>query len=238
MLIFKTNLILSFVLLCSLLSSSIFADSVSTHEATADSEATKKRIEEIFQSLDDGDYYFEEETLGFNSLMRDKFVSPFNYWLYLGPISKKQPTTIVRIEGDTGDVRMISRILEQEKVIAEFSNPNGLLNPVPLAPKSHWISQTTTWVAPWLGVLHASYDSPKLSSGQTFFRFGMYFLYDAFMIWAGGRNWFTRKFDLKTYGGNVAAALFLPRVLASYQHANAIRGHNRAAELKYTFYVD
>lgn len=230
----------SFFLAAALCITSVQAETFRSFESAETPDALRWKLVALLNKVDSNNFQYEPETMGFAYLYQSIFTSPFNYRLYAGTVSEKQSMTMIRLEGRTGDVNVFSRILEQEKLIKLdplYTGEGKEIQYAALTPKYHWIGQPLNWVAPWLGVLHASYDSPRLTTGQTVFRFSMYFGIDAVLVWAAGRNFFRDKFNAQKYAGNIAAALFLPRVIGSIQSANLVRGHNRLVELKYTFPV-
>lgn len=219
----------------------LYADSVGMYESELSEAEAQQALEDFLNKFDPDAFTFEDETEGFHFYVSSDLFSAYHYNIYGVHITSTIPETVIRLEGDTGDVQTLSRILEQENIIKAGSTlPPDVegKEPVPLEPKSHWISQSLNWVAPWLSVLHASWNSPRLSTGQTLFRFCAYFLMDGLMLWAGGTGLWSGPFDLSENGGAAAAAMLLPRIYGSFQHANLIRGHNRIAEMGYTFYID
>ena len=212
------------------------AQSARTFESPLPVPEAKEKLEELLQRLDNGRYYYDEETEGYTWRAQNRWYSPFDYDFYGGVVSSKQATTLIRIEGAAGDVRTLSRILYEEKFFVENSMPEDRNGAAPLGRKYHLISQPVNLLAPWLGVLYNSYGSPRLTRGQTFWRFMTYFFFDALFIYAGGTNWFQQgAFEPQKFSGNIAAGLAVTRIVGAYQSMNLIRGHNRVAELKFTF---
>lgn len=230
----------SFLLVLALVTGPLGADTFRSFESPDTPEVLRWKLVALLDRLDRNNYGYEPETMGFAFAYYDRFTSPFSYNLYAGTISEKQPITVLRLEGNTGDVYTLSHVFRQEKLV-RFDDPSlpgeQAYRYAPLTDKYHLISQPLNWVAPWLGVLHSSYNSPRLSTGQTVFRFSMYFGIDAVLVWAAGRNWFQNKWDGQKYAGNIAAALFVPRLVGAVQSFNLVRGHNRLVEMKYTFPV-
>ena len=214
----------------------LFADGKRTFESPLELTAAQKKLEELLRVLDKGRFYYEKETGGYTWRAENRWTSPFDYQIYGGIVSKRQPITLIRIEGDEGDVLTLSRILYEEKFFLEDSMPKDRLGAEPLGSKYHVLSQPINLVAPWLGVLYNSYGSPRLTSGQTWWRFITYLFFDALFIYAGGTNWFQQAaFEPEEYASNIAGGLAIMRIIGSWQSMNLIRGHNRIAELKYTF---
>lgn len=229
-------------LICSLVCvpflSKLNADSVRSYESQHNLDSTNDQITKLLKSFDDS-MYKDDESEGFSFRLNSGFWSPFNYDLFSGTLSLNNKLVIVRLEGDSGDVHTISRILEEANILKKGSTkPSEPIEPQKLEEKYHTISQSLNLVAPWLAVLHASWNSPRLTTGQTVFRFTAYLLIDGLMVWAGGTGLWQEPFNVKKYGGSIAAALAIPRLFGIWQHANLIRGHNRTVKLGYTFYLD
>ncbi len=224
------------LLLLLLAPSALFARNVSVHESPYPLDETKEKVEELLKQLDPEGYRQKDSTFGFSYHMAAGWNSPFSYHIYLGNITSRIPTALVRLEGASGDVNLLERILIQEGLLVHQEKEERRM--APLGSKSHAVAQGLNVVAPWLSVLYQSYHSPRLTTGQTVARFLTYFAADAFLVWAGGRNWFQEKWDPKRYGGNIAAGLVFMRILGGWQAANQVRGHNRVVELKYTFPLD
>lgn len=237
---FKKFSIITIILGAGLLgASSLRAESFAVFESPLSVTDSRYQIDHLLWQLDDYRYDKENESLGFSYLFSSRFFSPYSYDIYGGNISRKIPTTIIRLEGGTGDVRLLARILEQKQMIRTPPREEVEKHPArPLDPKSHLVAQGLNLLAPWGAVLYASWDSPRLSSGQTWFRFLTYFFFDLFMVYGGGSNWFRESFQPGKYSANITAGLVFMRLIGAVQQANLIRGHNRVAELKYTFYLD
>lgn len=219
------------------LPSSVLADSFGVYETPLTLQQAEARLPGILDEFHKEGYSEEEETLGFNKAYSSDFFSPYNYTLYSGTISLENQKAMIRLEGDSGDVQSVTRILELKGLI-EVPRRDFLPDPVPLTEKSHLYAQGLNLLAPWAGVMYSSWQSPRLTTGQTYFRTITYFLVDSLLIWAAGRNWFQESFDLSRNGGQVAAVMVLTRSIGAFQSANLIRGHNRFARLGYTFYLD
>ncbi|MCB1174378.1 MAG: hypothetical protein KDK39_12475 [Leptospiraceae bacterium] len=217
----------------------LYADSVRSYESGKESKATMEQIKSFLANFD-SEMDVDDETEGFRLRLNSGFWSPFHYDLFVGPVSRTNPDGVVRLEGDTGDVRTMARVFEIETILKAGSTQpaDERLEAVKLDEKSHLISQGLNLVAPWLGVLYSSYDSPRLSTGQTVFRFSAYLLFDGLMVWAGGTGFWQEPFNTKKYDGTIVAALMLPRIIGAWQQANLVRGHNQVARLGYTFYLD
>lgn len=226
------------VLALSLFATPLFAQEFGAYESRFDVQETRKEVERVLRKIDNEDWSEDEDTEGMAWLLENDFLSPYSYRIYGGRISRTIDTTVVRVEGGAGDVQVLSRVLEQENVLQAGAATLEDREARTLEPKSIWIGQGMNLVAPWLGVLHSSWNSPRLTTGQTWFRFLGYFLVDAFMVAAGGTNFFQESFDASKNGGAIAAGLAIPRMIGAWQSFNMIRGHNRMAEFKYTFYLD
>ncbi|MCR9143907.1 MAG: hypothetical protein NXI24_16795 [bacterium] len=216
----------------------LYADGVTANESQLSSAETEEAIQAFLTKFDPERFNREEETDGFDFLFNSSLFSAFDYQIYGGRISARIDQSIVRVEGDTGDVETLTRILELENILKPGSTAPPRGEAVPLDYKSHWIGQGLNFLAPWLGVFYNSYASPRLSFGQTWLRAGLYFLADGLMVAAGGTKFFSEGFDSSENGGLIAGMLVLPRIVGAVQTANLNRGHNRLVEFKYTFYFD
>jgi len=229
-------------LLAALFQSTVLtAEAFRTFESPLPLETLRWKALGVLDKIDRNNYAFESESQGFAYSYYNLRTSAFSYRIYGGTLTEKQPTTLLRVEGRTGDVYVLGRVFQQEGLvkIETPTLPNGdPISYAPLSPKYHLIGQPLNLIAPWLGVLHASYDSPRLTTGQTVFRFTMYFGVDAVLVWAAGRNFFRDSWNPQKYAGNIAAVLVVPRIVGAVQSFNLIRGHNRLAELKYTFPIN
>ncbi len=190
----------------------------------------------------------EDETLGFSYRFTSRWSSPYDYSIFIGRISRKNPAVIVRLEGSKGHIYSFARILESENVL----NPGGIPGypeGIPGYPedisayrnpgfKYHGISQGLNLIAPWASVLYQGAYSPVMSSGSMWTRFFMYLAADVILVSAAGTDFYRQSWDPVKYQDRIAIALALPRLVGMYQSWNATRAHNRIAELKYTFPVD
>ncbi len=225
-------------LLSALIATPLAAQSARSFESALNPEQARAEAERILNKVDPGAFDPEPNTEGFLWRFDSQLFSAFSYGIFGGVVSARNPRTVLRIEGAAGDVRILARILEQENLIPAGSTLFPEREPVALETKSHLSAQGLNLIAPWLGVLYTSWDSPRLTRGQTWFRFLGYFFLDAVLISAAGTNFYQESFDTSKRGGAVAAAVLIPRMLGAWQAADLIRGHNRLAELKYTFYID
>ncbi len=226
------------LLLSLLISAPLAAQSARSYESALNVEQARAEAERILNKIDPGAFNPEPNTEGFVWRFDSQLLSAFSYGIFGGVVSARNPRTVLRIEGAAGDVRILARIMEQENLIPAGSTLFPGREPVALEEKSHLSAQSLNLLAPWLGVLYTSWDSPRLTRGQTWFRFLGYFFLDAVLISAAGTNFYQESFDTSKRGGAVAAAVLIPRMLGAWQAADLIRGHNRLAELKYTFYID
>ncbi|MBI41706.1 MAG: hypothetical protein CMF59_19095 [Leptospiraceae bacterium] len=229
--------ILTIALICALSTSGLAADTFGVYQTPLELQVAESKLPGILDEFQKDGYSEEEETLGFSKAWSSDFFSPYNYSIYTGTVSLNNKNTIIRLEGDSGDVKSITRILELKGFI-EVPRQEYLPEPITLYEKSHLYAQGLNFLAPWAGVMYTSWDSPRLTTGQTYYRTIMYFLVDSFLIWAAGRNWFQEPFDISKNGGQVAAVMVLTRSIGAFQSANLIRGHNRFARMGYTFYLE
>ena len=218
----------------------LLAQTSGVYESARDVEITRARVEEILNRLDEGNFHFSEETAGFDFMIESGFFSPFDYRIYGGPLSEKKPRTIIRMESGRGDVDVFASIFYRESLLAESP---FLLSPDdpafrPLAPKSHIPAQGANLIAPSLGVLEASRNSPRLSGKETLWQFLGYLALDAVIYRAAGSRWFQTGFRPGENQNNIVAGLLAIRLYGAFRNANLVRGHNRIAILGYTFALE
>lgn len=227
-----------FLIVLLILSGTLYADSFAVYETNnRDIESVRSELNAVMSEFNGNGYERAEETFGFSYAYSSYFFSPYDYFILLGKVSERKPVTMLRIEGNDGDVNAISQILAQKGIINyEYKNPFAKAQT--LEEKSHFYGQGLNLLFPWAGVIYSAYDSPMLTSGQAWFRGITYFLVDSFLIWAAGRNWFQDAWDPSKYGGNIAAVMVTTRLIGAFQTAQFVRGHNRYARLGYTFYLD
>ena len=224
-------------IVCLLAASNLSADTFGVYQTPLEIQIAETKLPALLDEFQKDGYTEEEETLGFSKAWSSDFFSPFNYSIYTGTVSLENKSALIRLEGDSGDVKSITRILEIKGFI-DVPRQEYLPEPITLTEKSHFYAQGLNLIAPWAGVMYTSWDSPRLTTGQTYFRGIMYFIVDSMLIWAAGRNWFQEPFDLSKNGGQVAAVMILTRSIGAFQSANLVRGHNRFARLGYTFYLE
>lgn len=212
------------------------ARAFNSFEAQRKTDEAKEDVVRILQKIDPNGFYPVDETLGFKYAWKSRWLSPFNYTIYIQDLSMQKPVPIIRVEGNRGDVLSFSRVFTIEGIVKTETNEDLVFRK--LQPKSHVVAQGLNLLSPSLGVLYTSYDSPSLSTGQTVGRSLTYLGVDAFLIWAVGRNGWRDKFDPGRRGGAIAAALLVPRIVSGFQASALVRGHNTFAEAGYTFALD
>jgi hypothetical protein len=248
------------VLMLTILSGELGAESFRSFESPSSQDEAKKKIEDVLNKIAPNGYRYLPETIGFSCLIEERWNSPFEYRIFIGAVSKKIPTTLIRIEGDDGEVRTLSRVFELEGIYSSGKPEEGMK---PLHRKSHIVSQGLNWIAPWIGTFYDGYHSPRITTKEMFMRSFYYFLYDAFAVYAGSRNFFVgkpkKKYPSITFedindglskvlpqyfesrdpiqenAGGIMALMFLSRAFASYDSFRMTSGHNTLVELKYTF---
>ncbi len=210
------------------------------HESELTIEEARWALDRFLYGFDRGSYFSDDETEGFHFLYSSHPLSAFDYDIYGTTVSSSIDQTVIRIEGGTGDAETMARVLELEGLLTKGSTvpADASGDPVALSEKSHLISQSLNLAAPWLGIWYNTYNTPRLSLGQTWFRFGAYFLADGLLLWAGGTKLWSGKFDAGENQAYIIGALAIPRAVGALQSFNLVRGHNKLAELKYTFYLD
>lgn len=213
------------------------ARGVHVYESGKSPEILKQDLEAALNKLDEDNFYDEEETSGFRYHVTNKWGSPFYYDFYIGPLSTKNPVTLLRVETGDGDVTVMERMLELEKVINRDDPMYDADQMEEPGFKYHAISQGLNLVAPWLSVLYQGHHSPRMTSSQMWGRFAAYLIADIFVIGAGGTGGFQEAWNPGDPKNNtyIVAGLVLMRILGSYQALNMTRGHNRVARVGYTF---
>ncbi|MBX7058438.1 MAG: hypothetical protein K1X75_10275 [Leptospirales bacterium] len=226
------------VLLMLFASNALLAQSFRAFDLPGSAEQAQTGVRAALQKIDPEGSQDEAESLGFAWRISDRWNSPFAYNIFAGSITARNSRGVLRIEGPIGNVLTLSRVMELEGVLAPGSTAAVRGDPQKPGEKSHVVSQGLNFVAPWLGTLYNSYDSPLLTRGQTWLRFFGYFFLDAFLVAAGGTRLFSERFDSRANGGAIAVALLFPRVVHGISSANLVRGNNRLYELGYTFYLE
>jgi hypothetical protein len=209
-------------------------------ESERSTEETEKVIKSILDEADPDGYDLPEETVGFHSLYESTLFSPFNYKIFVGPISQTLPGSMIRIEAPEGNGLVLSRMMEMNELMDRESVPHGTSqgDPRKVYYKNHFASQGLNLIAPWIGVFYNGYESPSLTSSQVKYRAAAFFLMDAFLVGAGGTNGFQEPFNASKHGDKIAAGLALTRMYGAYQSWADIQSNNQLLELRYTFYFD
>ncbi len=213
----------------------LFSDDFYSFESHQTLNNSKTKIEEILNKIDKDNFKMIDETLGFEYGWISRWISPFNYKIYLTSMEFKKDYVIIRIEGSGGDALSFRTIFHHEKLSKE--DLSGIKFDS-ISYKNHFLGQTLNFIHPALGIIYAGYHSPSLTTSQIWKRSIWYFVADTFLIWAGGRNWFRSKWDPAKYSGNIIGSMIFIRTLSGIQNANLIRGHNRFVQLGYTFPLD
>ena len=216
----------------------LYGRSTVTYESSNKILEARSKIEDLLGQMDRDGYYFQKKTMGFSYLIVNRFLSPFSYKIYIGAISSKIPMTIIRLEGNRGDIEMLTEMQRQDLIIKTYKLIPENTSPVYLSEKSHLAAQGLNLIAPWLAIPYCAYRSPRLAFSQAWMRSLVYLIIDMIVISAGGTNLYREGFQPGKYSGVIAAGLILNRILGSIQNTNLIRGHNRVSRLKYTFYLD
>ncbi len=220
-----------------LLNASLGAQNILAFESPLAAKEAQAQITAVLDQMDKTGYELEPETLGFTFRAVNRFKSPFSYDIYGGSISRKINKTVIRLEGGAGDVQMFTRILEQKNIITTNRTPPDDVQPRALNRKSQWALQGVNFLAPWAGVIYGAWDSPRLTRGQTFWRALGFMLLDFLAVYGSGSNWFREPFDAGKWNNSIIGGLLVTRALGAWQNGDLIRGHNRVAELKFTFYL-
>lgn len=218
-----------------LIVSTLFAQDFYSFESTLSLENTKDKIDQILNKIDEGNFKMIDETLGFEYGWVSRWISPFNYKVYLTKLTKNPNLVIIRVEGNGGDALSLRSIFYHEKLnkdeLSDFKWKS-------IEYKNHFFGQSLNLIHPVLGIIYAGYNSPSLTKSQMWSRSIWYFTIDTFLIWAAGRNWFQSKWDPAKYSGNILGTMLFIRTISGYQNLNLVRGHNRFVRLGYTFALD
>lgn len=219
-------------LLLFLYSSSLLAVDFYSLESRYNLEETRFRVEELLKKIDDGNFKMIDETLGFHYGWVSRWLSPFSYKIYVTALETRNPVTILRVEGNSGDALAFRFLFYQEKLSKEELEDFSFQ---PLKPKNHLFSQTLNFLHPALAVIYNNYESPVLTASQAWWRGFWYFTLDALLIWAAGKNWFSSRWNPEKYKENIIGVMILTRAIGSIQSMNLTRAHNRYYRLGYQF---
>ena len=113
------------VLMLIILSGELGAESFRSFESPSSQDEAKQKIEDVLNKIAPNGYRYLPETIGFSYLIEERWNSPFEYRIFIGAVSKKIPTTLIRIEGDDGEVRTLSRVFELEESIRPVNPKRG-----------------------------------------------------------------------------------------------------------------
>ena len=231
-----TKIITAFLIFFALFSLS--AESVRSFESPLQLKLLKEHIEKALNKIDEGNFNEEEETAGFAHLYENGWLSAYDYNIYIGTIFANKTQSIVRIEGDAGDVATIARILDLERVINRDSSLSKKGQLYKITSKYHIFAQPLNLISPSLSTLYQSYRSPRLSTGQTVTRALNYFLLDVLAYWVGGSAFFTSRHSPQRNREVMLWCFGLNRAAGLVQSFNIVRGHNNLLQFGYTFPIE
>ncbi len=218
----------------------LYAESVRVFESPllVEENELQSALERSLMRLDKGFYSKEEETQGFQYHYKSDFFSAYSYHIFAGKLFVKRKQTIVRIEGDSGDVDTLARFLELEGVINKGSSlrPNSRLQK--LEEKSHLAAQAANLLSPALSQIYQAYASPRLRKVQAFGRASFYLFLDALAYWIGGTRFFSMRHKPYRNQEYIRAWWALNRAIGAGQAFNVIRGHNHLLQFEYSFPVN
>ncbi|MCS7205852.1 MAG: hypothetical protein NZ853_09150 [Leptospiraceae bacterium] len=198
-------------------------------------EETKIKIENLLKKIDNKYFKPIDETLGFHYGWVSRWLSPFDYKIYLTHYEKRQDLVIIRIEGNGGDALSLRTIFFKENLNKEELEGFQFYS---LESKNHLFAQTLNLIHPALGILYTGYRSPSLTKSQMLWRSVGHFIVDTILIWAAGKNWFRNDWNPKKFSGNIIGSMIFVRSISAIQLFNRVRAHNRYLELGYSFPLD
>ena len=242
MLLFRPSLRIAaiFFLLCAsaaLPLSFLQAQSVRSYESELELSELEKAIERVLKKADKGRYAAEEETLGFSQRYTNGWFSAFCYDIYVGKIFAARKQTLVRIEGDPGDVDTLARVLELEGVIKKGSTGprSAAAELYQLDDKSYIFSQGLNVLSPALSIIYQSYQSPRLRTSQAVGRALGYLFLDILAYWIGGARFFTTRHKPAANRMYIMWWWGINRAFGAGQAFNIVRGHNHLIQFGYSF---
>ena len=216
----------------------IFAESVRAFASPIKLKLLKENLEKTLNKIDEGNFNEEEETYGFTHLYENGWLSAYDYEIYIGTSFPAKKQTIVRIEGDDGDVTTIARILDIEGIINKDDSLRGDGQLYKPETKYHIFAQPLNLISPSLSVLYQSYTSPRLTGRQTIVRALNYLLLDVIAYWVGGNAFFTSRHSPQKNREVMLLCFAFNRAVGSVQGFNIIRGHNSLLKFGYTFPIE
>ena len=218
---------------------SLWAQNVRAFETPWNIGSLKKKLEATLNKIDTNGFDKEQKTSGFTHRYTNGLFSYYDYDIYIGRIFADKKQTILRIEGDSGDVHTFSRIFQLEKILKKedsYTSEKGQVYTP--ETKYHFIAQPINLISPSLSLLYQSYGSPRLKTSQTVYRAMTYFLVDLLVYWVGGSRFFTTRHSPELNQEYILLGLGLNRAVGAVQSFNIIGGHNHLVQFGYTFPID
>lgn len=202
----------------------------------------------ILSKVDPDGFKDNPKTHGFSYRYEDRFLSPFDFNIYIGRLNQRSPDSIVRIESsDKGQEKVWKQILEYELL----KNPPEE-DARKLEKKSYILTIATNLVQPSISVMYNSYESPFYTFSDTFWTSTFYILTDAILVGSAylyAKNKAHRKTIWENLlnkkgpppliqgpdAGAIWGALAITRLYRLWGGIQDTRAHNRMVELEYTF---
>jgi len=140
-------------------SGTLYSQSIATYESSLKPLEARNNVEEILNQMDREGFYYKKKTMGFSYLISNRFLSPYSYRIYIGTISSKIPTTIIRLEGNRGDMQMLTAMMRQDLIIRTNKEIPENYSPENLLEKSHLAAQGLNIIGPGIRLNRNNYVS-------------------------------------------------------------------------------
>ncbi len=170
-------------------------------------------------------YKENDETNGFSYRYDTLWYSPYSFSVYVG--SFQEGKTVVRVDSSANMEKAIADVIYQDAELGTFEKTYG--------GKSWLLGDTLTIISPFFGYLYGNIDSPFAARNYGF-KSLLYLGIDAFLLWVGGKTFFTHGFDPFDRG-----LLWTGILMGSYRlvvlpgfHMGYV-AQDRLVNLKYTF---
>ncbi len=209
------------------------ADNVRAFISPHSIENLQEKIEGLLKKIDANNFNQEEDSQGFLLRYSNGWFSAYDYNIYASDASKGSKQSLIRIEGDKGDVLSLGRILEIEKII----NPpiNDSIETKPLHSKYHIFAQPLNLLSPSISIIYQNYASPRLATDQATWRAITYIGLDILAYWIGGTGFFRTRHSPERNREVMLLCLGANRAVGAVQAFNVVRGHNNLLQFGYTF---
>ncbi len=217
---------------------SLYADTSRAYRSNLSVEEARSKIETLLEKIDGNNFYSPEETLGYRFRFYNRWLSAYSYDIFIGTISAQNNRTVLRLEGNDGDVVTLAQIMELENIVqagATEIDSGELRLPT---EKYHLFAQTLNLVSPAVGVWYQSANSPRMTGGQAVARSIGFLAADLLALYLGGTRFFQTRFRTDINSRYIVWLLGVNRFTGALYAFNIIRGHNNLVELGYTLRFD